>query len=209
MHIYVPSSWTQRTLRICLGVIWNFSKGTGFPWADIRLWGKKGPLIRLRYIETISFRTQMQIIIITLSTTNPTWINLESNPRQSDFIVVTVRTWHSGRLSLCRTDPWTQPLSTCWGRDEFSVTNLWIDNQHCISEPATWPNDLSRIHGYWIATDCWWTYITVYMKDDQVYTLCCSTTLFQLQISLASFHLIIISPSLSLLLFPPGSEAPP
>ena len=31
MHVWVPFSCTQSTLRICLGAIWNFSKGTGFP----------------------------------------------------------------------------------------------------------------------------------------------------------------------------------
>jgi len=142
---------------LSLGVIWNFSKETELPWADIRLWGKKGPFIGLRCIGTVRAQTEMQIIIITLSTANPTWSDLESIPRQGHFIIVTVLAWHSDRLYLCRTAPWTQPLSTCWGRDKFSMTNLWIDNRHCISEPATWPNDISLIYGYWIATDCGWT----------------------------------------------------
>jgi hypothetical protein len=28
---------------LSLGAIWNFSKGTGLPWIDTRLWGTKGP----------------------------------------------------------------------------------------------------------------------------------------------------------------------
>ena len=31
---------------LSLGAIWNFSKGTGLQWTDIRLWGTKGPLIK-------------------------------------------------------------------------------------------------------------------------------------------------------------------
>ena len=27
---------------LSLGAIWNFGKGTGLSWADIRLWGTKG-----------------------------------------------------------------------------------------------------------------------------------------------------------------------
>jgi hypothetical protein len=30
---------------LCLGGIWNFSKGTGLPWTGMRLWGTKGMLI--------------------------------------------------------------------------------------------------------------------------------------------------------------------
>jgi len=36
-----------------LGVIWNFSKGTGLSSLDIRLRGTKGPSIRPRFFGTI------------------------------------------------------------------------------------------------------------------------------------------------------------
>jgi hypothetical protein len=49
--------WTQRTLKILsLGAIWNFDKGTGISWADIRLWGTKGLYIRPRCIGTVRAR---------------------------------------------------------------------------------------------------------------------------------------------------------
>ena len=31
---------------LSVGAIWNFSKGTGLPWTDSRLWGTKSPLIK-------------------------------------------------------------------------------------------------------------------------------------------------------------------
>jgi len=32
----------EDTKILNLGAIWNFGKGTGLSWADIRLWGTKG-----------------------------------------------------------------------------------------------------------------------------------------------------------------------
>ena len=59
-------SWTQRTFKILsLGAIWNFGKGTGLFYADIRLWGTKGPSIRPRCIWTIRARTQCKSINLT------------------------------------------------------------------------------------------------------------------------------------------------
>ena len=40
------------------GAIWYFGKGTGLSWADIRLWGTKGPSVRPRCIRTVRARTQ-------------------------------------------------------------------------------------------------------------------------------------------------------
>jgi hypothetical protein len=34
---------TQDIKSLILGAIWNFNKGTGLPWLDIRLWCTKGP----------------------------------------------------------------------------------------------------------------------------------------------------------------------
>ena len=54
-------SWTQRTIEILsLEAIWKFGKGTGLSWADIRLWGTKGPFVRPRCIGTIRAWTQCQ-----------------------------------------------------------------------------------------------------------------------------------------------------
>jgi hypothetical protein len=47
--------------KLSLGTIWNFSKGTGLRWADISLWGTKGPFIRPRCVGTERARTQMLI----------------------------------------------------------------------------------------------------------------------------------------------------
>ena len=33
----------ENVTSLRLGAIWNFCKGTGLPWFDIRLWGTKGP----------------------------------------------------------------------------------------------------------------------------------------------------------------------
>jgi len=42
-NIWAPFSWTQMMLGVLsLGVIWNFSKGTGLSWLGIRVWGTKG-----------------------------------------------------------------------------------------------------------------------------------------------------------------------
>jgi hypothetical protein len=43
---------------LSLGAIWNFSKGTGLSWIDIRLWGTKGPSVRPRCIGIVRSRTQ-------------------------------------------------------------------------------------------------------------------------------------------------------
>jgi hypothetical protein len=47
---------------LSLGAIWNFGKGTGLSWADIRLWGTKGPSIRPRCIGTIRAQTKCKSI---------------------------------------------------------------------------------------------------------------------------------------------------
>ena len=36
---FIPEEVTS----LCLGINWNFSKGTGLPWFGIRLWGITGP----------------------------------------------------------------------------------------------------------------------------------------------------------------------
>jgi len=44
--VYLGSFLGPRDLKILsLGVIWNFGKGTGQSWVDIRLWGTMGPFI--------------------------------------------------------------------------------------------------------------------------------------------------------------------
>ena len=55
--VYLGSFLDQEAMKILsLGAIWNFSKGTGLSWVDIRLWGKKGPSIMC--IGTVRARTQ-------------------------------------------------------------------------------------------------------------------------------------------------------
>ena len=61
MRIWVPFSWTQRTLKVKSGGHLELWQGTGLHWADIRLWGIKGPSIRPRCIGTVRARTQMLI----------------------------------------------------------------------------------------------------------------------------------------------------
>jgi hypothetical protein len=56
--IWVPFLDPEAITILSLGVIWNFGKGTGLSWVDIRLWGTKGPSIRPRCIGTIRARTQ-------------------------------------------------------------------------------------------------------------------------------------------------------
>ena len=52
IHIWVPSFWTLRILRVLsLGAIWNFCKRTGLPWPSI-IMGHKGPVLRHRCIGT-------------------------------------------------------------------------------------------------------------------------------------------------------------
>jgi len=41
--IWAPFSWTQRMKEVSIGAIWNFTRGTGLPGPDIRLWGTKDP----------------------------------------------------------------------------------------------------------------------------------------------------------------------
>ena len=49
-HVYLGSFFLdpEDINNLSLGVIWNFSKGTGIPWTGIRLWGTKGPLIKAK-----------------------------------------------------------------------------------------------------------------------------------------------------------------
>jgi hypothetical protein len=43
---------------LSLGAIWNFGKGTGHSWAEVRLWGTKGLSIRPGCIRTVRVQTQ-------------------------------------------------------------------------------------------------------------------------------------------------------
>jgi hypothetical protein len=43
-YTWVPLLNPEDIKNLCLGAIWNFGKGTGFSWADIRFWGTKDPL---------------------------------------------------------------------------------------------------------------------------------------------------------------------
>jgi len=47
-HVYMGSFFLdpEDIESLSLGAIWNFSKGTGLSWTDIRLWGIKDPLIK-------------------------------------------------------------------------------------------------------------------------------------------------------------------
>ena len=48
-HVYLGSFFffnPENIKSLCLGAIWNFSKGTGLSWTGIRLWGTKGLLIK-------------------------------------------------------------------------------------------------------------------------------------------------------------------
>jgi len=40
-YIWVPVLDQEDIKILNLGAIWNFGKGTGLSWADIRLWGTK------------------------------------------------------------------------------------------------------------------------------------------------------------------------
>ena len=74
MHIWVPLSWTQRTLKGKSGGHMELQQGTGLHWAGIRLWGTKGLSITLRWIGTIGARTQCKSVNL-----NPNfeWISTE------------------------------------------------------------------------------------------------------------------------------------
>ena len=47
---------------LSLGAIWNFGKGTGLSWTDIRLWVTKGPSVRPRCIGTVGALTQCKSV---------------------------------------------------------------------------------------------------------------------------------------------------
>jgi len=49
---------------LSLGAIWNFSKGTGLYWADIRSWGTKGQSIRSSCIGTVWAGTQRKSVCL-------------------------------------------------------------------------------------------------------------------------------------------------
>ena len=57
-YMRVPFLEPEAIKILSLGVIWNFSKGTGLSRVDIRLWGTKGPSIRRTCNRTIRARTQ-------------------------------------------------------------------------------------------------------------------------------------------------------
>jgi hypothetical protein len=46
MHIWIPFPWTQRTLKLSLGAIWNFSKEQGCNEMVFVYWGTNGPLYK-------------------------------------------------------------------------------------------------------------------------------------------------------------------
>jgi hypothetical protein len=56
--IWVPFLDLEAIKILSLEAIWNFSKGTGLFWVDIRLWDTNGPSIRPRCIRTVRARTQ-------------------------------------------------------------------------------------------------------------------------------------------------------
>jgi len=70
VHIWVPFSWTQMTLKVKSGVHLELQQGTGLPWTDFRLWGTKGLFIRPRCIGTIRVQVQMLTIIIIIIINN-------------------------------------------------------------------------------------------------------------------------------------------
>jgi len=45
-YIWFPFLEPEDINILSLGAIWNFGKGTGLSWADIRLWGTKGPVYK-------------------------------------------------------------------------------------------------------------------------------------------------------------------
>jgi hypothetical protein len=47
--------------------IWDFGKGTGLSWADIRFWGTKGQFISPRYNWTVRARTICKLSSSTLT----------------------------------------------------------------------------------------------------------------------------------------------
>jgi hypothetical protein len=57
-YIWVPFLDPEAIKILSLGAIWNFSKGTGLYWVDIRLWGIEGPSIRPRCVGIVRARTQ-------------------------------------------------------------------------------------------------------------------------------------------------------
>jgi hypothetical protein len=62
-HVYLGSILLdpKYITSLRLEAIWNFSKETGLRWTGIKLWGKKGPFLRLRCIGTIRAQTQLLI----------------------------------------------------------------------------------------------------------------------------------------------------
>ena len=61
MHIRVPLPWTQRTLKLSLGAIWNFSKDLGFTELITDYGAQSTRCIRRRCIGTVTARTRMLI----------------------------------------------------------------------------------------------------------------------------------------------------
>ena len=47
---------------LCLGAIWNFSREQGSTELNIRLWGTKGPFIRIKCTGTLRARSQCKSI---------------------------------------------------------------------------------------------------------------------------------------------------
>ena len=43
-YIWVPFLDQEDIKSLSMGVIWNFGKGTGLSWADIKLWGTRARL---------------------------------------------------------------------------------------------------------------------------------------------------------------------
>jgi hypothetical protein len=61
IRMWVPLSRTQRKLKAMSVGQLEIWKGTRLYWADVRVWGTKGPFIRPRCIGTIRVRAQMLI----------------------------------------------------------------------------------------------------------------------------------------------------
>jgi hypothetical protein len=61
-RIWVPFLDPEDIKVSSLGAIWNFSKGTGLSWADIRLWDTKGLSIRPGCIGAVRDRTHCKSI---------------------------------------------------------------------------------------------------------------------------------------------------
>ena len=73
-YIWVPFLVPGAIKILSLGAIWNFTKGTGLSWIDIRLRGTKGLSIRPRCIGTIGLKpTVNRSINQSINQSAPCW----------------------------------------------------------------------------------------------------------------------------------------